>query len=780
MMKSLLAANRSEKDSFRIPHSVQQSIPIRRIYTDGIWQVGQKYSKTWRFSDINYAASSLDDRRSIFRSYGAVLNSLPTDATAKITIINRRLNPVDFQRTMLMPECNDGLDYYRGEYNQIILDKAAESNNLVQEKYITLSIGVRKIEQTRAYFRRVDTNLSASFGRLDSGAYAISCADRLRLLHDFFRPGEEASFRFDLSANIKRGIDFRDLICPDGLQFRAGYFEMGGKFGRVLFMRDYASFISDEMIKDLSDFSRNLLLSIDILPIPTEEAVREVQSRILGVETDITRWQQRQNRQNNFTATVPYDLEQQRKETREMLDDLTTRDQRMLFAVVTLVHLADSKEELDSDTETLQSIARKHLCQLAKLSFQQQDGLITALPLGLRRIDALRTLTTEALAVLMPFKAQEIRHRHGIYYGQNAISKNLILADRKELLNGNGFILGVSGSGKSFAAKREITEIALSTNDDIIIIDPEAEYRPLVEGLGGEVIEISATSPNHINALDMESGYNDGDNPVVLKSEFLLSLCEQLVGAGKLSAKEKSIIDRCTAQVYREFIRNGYLGVVPTLQDFHAALLEQPEPEARDVALALELFTEGSLNTFAKYTNVDTNSRILCYDIRDLGKQLLPVGMLVVLDSVFNRIIRNRKLGKNTWLYIDEIYLLFQHEYSANFLFTLWKRMRKYGACGTGLTQNVDDLLQSHTARTMLANSEFLLMLNQASTDRIELARLLNISDNQLSYISGVDFGHGLLKCGSTIVPFVDHFPKNGRLYQLMTTKMSERVEQAS
>ena len=534
------------------------------------------------------------------------------------------------------------------------------------------------------------------------------------------------------------------------------------------------------MILELTDLNRRMMLSIDMIPVPTDEAVREVENKLLGVETNVTNWQRRQNSNQNFSAVVPYDLEQQRKETREMLDDLTTRDQRMLFAVVTLVHLADSKEELDSDTETLQSIARKHLCQLAKLSFQQQDGLITALPLGLRRIDALRTLTTEALAVLMPFKAQEIRHRHGIYYGQNAISKNLILADRKELLNGNGFILGVSGSGKSFAAKREITEIALSTNDDIIIIDPEAEYRPLVEGLGGEVIEISATSPNHINALDMESGYNDGDNPVVLKSEFLLSLCEQLVGAGKLSAKEKSIIDRCTAQVYREFIRNGYLGVVPTLQDFHAALLEQPEPEARDVALALELFTEGSLNTFAKYTNVDTNSRILCYDIRDLGKQLLPVGMLVVLDSVFNRIIRNRKLGKNTWLYIDEIYLLFQHEYSANFLFTLWKRMRKYGACGTGLTQNVDDLLQSHTARTMLANSEFLLMLNQASTDRIELARLLNISDNQLSYISGVDFGHGLLKCGSTIVPFVDHFPKNGRLYQLMTTKMSERVEQAS
>ena len=456
-----------------------------------------------------------------------------------------------------------------------------------------------------------------------------------------------------------------------------------------------------------------------------------------------------------------------------MLDDLTTRDQRMLFAVVTLVHLADSKEELDSDTETLRSTARKHLCQLSTLNWQQADGLVTALPLGLRRIDALRTLTTEALAVLMPFKAQEIRHQGGVYYGQNTISKNLILANRKELLNGNGFVLGVSGSGKSFTAKREMVGLALSTEDDIIVIDPESEYRPLMEGLGGEVINISATSSNHINAMDMEQGYGDGENPVVLKSEFILSLCEQLMGAGKLSAKEKSIIDRCTALCYHTYIQNGCEGTVPTLRDFHAELLRQPETEAKDVALAIELFTKGSLNTFAKPTNVDTNSRILCYDIRDLGKQLLPVGMLVVLDSVFNRIVRNRKLGKNTWVYIDEIYLLFQHEYSANFLFTLWKRVRKYGACCTGLTQNVDDLLQSHTARTMLANSEFLVMLNQAATDREELAKLLNISDNQLSYITNVDFGRGLIKCGSAIVPFMDNFPKN-HLYKLMSTKPAD------
>ena len=548
---------------------------------------------------------------------------------------------------------------------------------------------------------------------------------------------------------------------------------MGNKYGRVLFLKEYASYIKDVMINELTSLNRSLMLSIDIIPVPTDEAVREMQNRLLGVETNVTNWQRRQNSNNNFSAVVPYDLEQQRKETREMLDDLTTRDQRMMFAVVTLVHLADSKEELDSDTETLQSIARKHLCQLNTLNWQQADGLVTALPLGLRRIDALRTLTTEALAVLMPFKAQEIWDRGGVYYGQNAISKNLIVADRKRLLNGNAFILGVSGSGKSFSAKKEMVSLALSTDDDIIIIDPEAEYRPLVEGLGGQVINISATSPNHINAMDMEQGYGDGENPVVLKSEFLLSLCEQLIGAGKLSAKEKSIIDRCTAQVYRDYIRGGYQGQAPTLQDFHAELLRQPEKEATDVALAIELFTEGSLNTFAKPSNVDTNARILCYDIRDLGKQLLPVGMLVVLDSIFNRIIRNRSLKRTTWIYIDEIYMLFQHEYSANFLFTLWKRMRKYQACGTGISQNIEDLLQSHTARTMLANSEFLIMLNQAATDREELAHLLNISDNQLSYITNVDSGRGLIKCGSAIVPFVDHFPKN-KLYRLMTTKPSD------
>lgn len=775
MIKTLQNTLKQDKEHLTVPKSVQDTIPIRRIWPDGLFQFGGKFSKTIRFSDINYAIASKEDKTSMFLGYSELLNALDTGSTTKITINNKRLNRRNFEREILIPPQGDHLDGGRSEYNAMLLDKVTDSSNsMVQERYVTVSAHKKTPEEARTFFDRVMNDVTTRLNHLDSHCEELDAVERLRVLHDFYRVGEESRFHIDLREYMKTGRSFKDIICPDSMEFWKDHFIMGDKYGRAMFLKEYASYIKDSMINELTSLNRTMMLSIDVIPVPTDEAVREMQNRLLGVETNVTNWQRRQNSNNNFSAVVPYDLEQQRKETREMLDDLTTRDQRMMFAVVTLVHLADSKEELDSDTEALQSIARKHLCQLTTLNWQQDAGLVTALPLGLRRIDALRTLTTEALAVLMPFKAQEIRDRGGIYYGQNVISKNLIIADRKQLLNGNGFVLGVSGSGKSFTAKREITALALSTQDDILIIDPESEYRPLVEGLGGEVVEISATSSNHINAMEMEQGYGEGENPVVLKSEFLLSLCEQSVGAGKLSAKEKSIIDRCTAQCYHDYVRDGCQGQAPTLQDFHAELLRQPEAEARDVALALELFTEGSLNTFAKPTNVDMSSRIACYDIRKLGKQLLSMGMLVILDSFLNRITRNRRLGRNTWIYIDEIYLLFQHEYSANFLFTLWKRVRKYGACCTGLTQNVDDLLQSHTARTMLANSEFLVMLNQASTDRLELARLLNISDNQLSYITNVDFGRGLIKCGSAIVPFMDNFPRHTQLYKLMTTKPSD------
>jgi len=495
------------------------------------------------------------------------------------------------------------------------------------------------------------------------------------------------------------------------------------------------------------------------------------------VETNISNFQRKQNERNNFSANIPYNMEQQRKETREFLDDLTTRDQRMMFAVVTLTHIADTKEQLDSDTEALLTIARKHLCQFATLKYQQADGLNTVLPIGLRKINALRTLTTESLAVLIPFRAQEINHHGGVYQGVNVISKNPIFVNRKALLNGNGFIFGVPGAGKSMTAKREMVSILLADpNADVIIIDPEREYSPLVNAFGGETIRISATSDAHINAMEINAEYGDGANPVVLKSEFILSLCEQLMAGQGLGAKQKSLIDRCTANVYRDFISGGYEGNVPTLQDFREEMLRQSEPEAKEIALAIELFTDGSLNTFAKQSNVDVDSRLICYDILDLGKQLQSIGMLVVLDNILNRITTNRSKGRNTYIFIDEIYLLFQHEYSANFLFTLWKRVRKYGAFCTGITQNIDDMLQSHTARTMLANSEFIIMLNQASTDRIKLAELLNISELQMNYITNVDAGCGLIKVGAALVPFVEKANKSTRLYRLKSTKPGESM----
>ena len=774
MIKSLRTLFKQDKESYKVPKSVQDYIPIQKMWDDGIFKVGNRYTKTFRFDDINYAVASREDKEAMFLEYSELLNSLDSGVTTKITINNHCRNRADFERSVLIPFKEDGLDIYRKEYNDMLLDKATGANSITQEKYITISVHKKDITEARNYFNRIGSELSSHFAKLGSVCSDIDGIERLRILHDFYRAGEETNFNFDVKESAKLGHDFKDYICPDSMERTDNYIKLGDKYARVLFLKDFASYIKDSMVTELTDLNRNMMFSIDVIPIPTDEAVREVENRLLGVETNITNWQRRQNSNNNFSAVVPYDMELQRKESKEFLDDLTTRDQRMMFATITMVHMADTKEQLDNDTEELQSIARKHLCQLAVLKFQQTDGLNTVLPIGARKIDALRTLTTESLAVFIPFKVQEILHDGGIYYGQNSISNNMIVANRSFLLNGNSFILGVPGSGKSFTGKNEIVNLMLAGDADIIVIDPEREYSRLVEAMGGATIKISATSNNHINAMDMNSEYGDGANPVTLKSEFILSLCEQLIGANNLGPMQKSIIDRCTASVYREYQQNGYTGKVPTLKDFRAELLKQTEPEAKEIALAIELFTDGSLNTFAKETNVDVDNRLICYDILDLGKQLLPIGMLVVLDNILNRITANRAKGKHTFIFIDEIYLLFQHEYSANFLFTLWKRVRKYGAYCTGITQNVDDLLQSHTARTMLANSEFIVMLNQASTDRLELAKLLNISDLQMSYITNVGAGQGLLKVGSSLVPFINRFPTNTKLYKLMTTKPGE------
>ena len=777
-MKTLNKIFKQDKEKFVIPKGVQDAIPVKTIWEDGIFLVGKnKYSKCYKFTDINYAVASRDDKESMFLEYSELLNSFDTGATTKITIANRRLNKIDFEKTIMLSMEDDNLDKYRKEYNKMLLDKVSGSKGIIQEKYITISVEKKSIEDARSYFARVGTDLINHFKELGSVCIELDTVERLRIFHDFYRAGEEINFNYDMLDNMRKGHSFKDFMCPDTMEFESDYFKIGDRYGRVIFLKEYASYIKDSMVAELTDINRNMMMSIDVIPVPMDEAVREAENRRLGIETNITNWQRKQNANNNFSAIIPYDMEQQREQSKEFLDDLITRDQRMFLSVLTMVHTAETKEQLDNATEALLTTARKHLCQLSILKFQQLDGLNTAMPFGVRKIDAVRTLTTESLAVFMPFRVQEIRHNNGVYYGQNVISKNMIIADRKQLLNGNSFILGVSGSGKSFTAKEEIVSIMLrDKNADILLIDPEREESSLVKALGGEVIKISATSNNHINAMDMNSEYGDGANPVILKSEFILSLCEQLIGSGNLGAKQKSIIDRCTASVYRFYQQGNYQGTPPTLKDFYNELLNQHEPEAKEIALAIELFVNGSLNTFAKETNVDTNNRLICYDILDLGKQLLPIGMLVVLDSILNRITANRKKGRNTFIFIDEIYLLFQQEYSANFLFTLWKRVRKYGAYCTGITQNVEDMLQSHTARTMLANSELIIMLNQASTDRIELAKLLNISDLQMSYITNVNAGEGLIKIGSSLIPFANKFPKNTELYKLMTTKPGETV----
>ena len=588
MIKTLTNLFKQDKEKFVVPKGVQDVIPMAAIFDDGIFKVGKdKYSKTYRFTDINYAVASREDKEAMFLEYSELLNSLDSGATTKITINNRRLNRLDFEQTILIPTTGDNLDEYREEYNKMLLDKATGANSIVQDKYITISINKKSVEDARTYFARVGADLIAHFGRLGSKCVELETDERLRIFHDFYRVGEESSFHFDIKETRKKGHDFKDYICPDTMEFEKDYFKMGNRYGRVLFLREYASYIKDSMVAELTDMNRNLMMSIDIVPVPTDEAVKEAENRLLGVETNITNWQRRQNANNNFSATVPYDMEQQKKEMKEFLDDLTTRDQRMMFAVITMVITADSKEQLENDTEALLTTARKHLCQFATLRFQQVDGLNTVMPFGTRKIDAFRTLTTESLSVFIPFRVQDIFHENGIYYGQNVISKNMIIADRKQLLNGNSFILGVSGGGKSFAAKGEIINQVLSSDADIIIIDPEREYSQLVNAMGGEVINISATSDNHINAMDMNKDYGDGANPVILKSEFII-------------------------------------------------------------------------------------------------------------------------------------------------------------------------------------------MLNQAFTDRLELAKLLNISDLQMSYITNVEAGHGLIKVGSSLVPFANKFPKNTKLYKLMTTKPGE------
>ena len=773
MLKTLRNLLRQDKERYAVSRRVQDLIPIKRIWNDGIFLVGNRYSRTYRFSDINYLVASRRDKEKLFLTYSELLNSLDSGATAKLTIYNHRVNQRDFEDAILMPMQGDGLDGYRQEYNQMLLDKATGGNGIFQEKYLTVAVQKKDIGEGRSYFARTGSELISHFAALGSKCGELDAKERLRVLHDFYRPGEESSFVFDARQKMRLGHDFRDYICPDSVEKNADYLRLGNKYCRVLFLKDYASYIKDSMVSELTDLNRNLMLSIDVIPIPTDEAVREVESRLLGVETNISNWQRRQNQNNNFTATIPYDMELQRQEAKEFLNDLTTRDQKMMFAVITMVHMADSKEQLDADTEAILATARKHMCQMAPLTYQQLDGLSTVLPIGTRRINAFRTLTTESLAVFMPFKVQEIQDRGGIYFGENAISHNLILCNRENLLNQSAIMLGVPGSGKSFSAKELIIILLLNTKDDILICDPEGEYAALIEAMGdlGSVIRVSAGGRDRLNAMYMVDGYGE-NNPIVVKSQFILSLIEQ-IDSKAVGAQQKSIIDRCITMVYQEAEETG---IVPTLTTLREKLLEQPEPEAKQIALSLELYTTGSLDIFGKQSNVNLDKRVVVFDIHGLGTQLKPAGLLVITDTMLNRVTVNAKRGKRTHIFIDEFHVVFENEFSAAFFTSAWRQFRKRNAYPTAITQNVEYLLDSVQASTMLSNSEFIVMLNQAASDREKLAKLLNISNEQMSYITNAEAGCGLIKYGSALVPFVNRFPKDTQLYRLMSTKPNEKL----
>ena len=758
----------------RVPRSVQQTIPIRRVFPDAVWQVGNtEFSKTWSFTDINYAVASLEDQRSILDSWGRVLNGLAADSRLKITLANRKFDKDSFSESIFLKRKDDGQDVYRAELNKVLMDKAKGSNGIIQEKFVTLTATKKNVSEARTFFTRAGKGLSLGMQRLSSSVKPLDNVERFRILHDFFRPNHRM-LHADVKELMRRGQHFADVFCPLALRYHKDYIETDGGFARVLFVEEYASRLSDELVHDLMELPRQMVLSIDIEPMNTQEASKMLQKLAMRVESDITRWQTRQNNNNNFSAEIPYEFRQMREVVAEYQDDITLNDQRIMLTTTTIIHMADTLEQLNADTEALQATAGGFGCTLSVLKYQQDIGLDTVLPYGLRSVVQQRTLLTKSASILTPFSAQEIQQTGGICYGNNAVSGNMILANRATLLNGNGIRLGVSGAGKSFSAKQELIQLLLSTQDDILILDPEGEFTPMVGAFNGAMIDVSGSSSVRINALDMEKGYaDDGKDPLPDKSEFVLSLFEQIMG-NDLKAQHRSIIDRCIQNVYKPYIGSGYQGDPPTLTALQHELLRQEEEEAKELALSAELFITGSLGIFSQKTNVEQDNRLTSYNILDLGEQLLPLGMLVILESIYNRVIQNWRAGRRTWVFVDEFSIFFRYPFATNFFLRMWKQVRKRSGYMTGITQNVGEMLQSKDARWMLANSEFLIMLSQSASDRADLAELLHISDAQLSYVENADPGCGLMKFGGAFIPFVNDFPKNTKLYKLMTTKPGE------
>jgi hypothetical protein len=752
------------------------AVKVKKAYEDGTFELpGSRFSKMIRFADINYYLAGTEDKESMFFQYGELLGVFDADATTKITVAKRRLDKETFQKKILFDLKSDGLNEYRLEYNKVILDKFEATDGIVKEIYITVTIKKKDYKEAKSYFARVFSELKSKLAKLGSAAEEIDIEERLRFLYDIFNFGK-TEFSFNMEDYMRKGYNFKEAFLPESIEIKKDHMKFGDRYARVLFLKDYPSWLRDDFISQLTDISSSMVLSVDVISIPTAEAVQEANSRKLGVETNIANWQRRQNKANNFSAALPYDMELARKETDEFLEGLQSKDEKMLLATLTLIHFAASKEELDNDTAKIKTKAAGAGSKMNVLQYQQLEGLNTVLPLGLRQIDVVRTLTTSSLSVFTPFYVQEFFDTSGIWMGENPLSGNLIILNREKLQNPNCFVLGVPGSGKSFLTKEQIFFIALQSDDDILILDPEREYSELVRELGGEVINIYPGSPHYINAMDMEVDYAQNKNAIRDKSNFILSLFSQI--KGEVSNIDKSIIDRCVKNIFE--ISNSILRDFPTLTTLQKELRRQPEIEALDLATTLELYTSGSLDLFSHETNVASKSRIINYDILDLGQNLMPMGALVLTEAIINRVSANDRAGKRTHIFIDEFHCLFENDYSAAFFANAWRRFRKRNGFPTAITQNVSYLLENQLAQSMLSNSEFVIMLNQSASDREQLAALFNLSENQLSYIDNADAGSGLFKYGKELIPFKNEFPKKTQMYRIMTTKPQDKNDAGS
>ena len=773
---AIARANRTDKKE----KSAQDSIPYERMWPDGICRLPDgHYTKTIQFQDINYQLSQNEDKTAIFEGWCDFLNYFDSSIRFQLSFLNLAASEETFARAISIPLQGDDFDSIRTEYMTMLQNQLAKGNNgLIKTKYLTFGIDADSLKAAKPRLERIETDILNNFKRLGVVAESLGGKARLAQLHGIFHMDEQVPFRFEWDWLAPSGLSTKDFVAPSGFEFRTGkQFRMGKKYGAVSFVQILAPELNDRMLADFLDMESSLIVSLHIQSVDQVKAIKTVKRKITDLDRSKIEEQKKAVRAGYDMDIIPSDLATYGAEAKKLLQDLQSRNERMFLVTFLVLNTADNPRQLDNNIFQASSIAQKYNCQLTRLDFQQEEGLMSCLPLGLNQIEIQRGLTTSSTAIFVPFTTQELfqNGKEALYYGINALSNNLIMVDRKLLKNPNGLILGTPGSGKSFSAKREIANCFLLTTDDVIICDPEAEYAPLVERLHGQVIKISPTSTNSINPLDINLDYSDDESPLSLKSDFILSLCELIVGGKEgLQPVQKTIIDRCVRLVYQTYLNDPRPENMPILEDLYDLLRAQEEKEAQYIATALEIYVTGSLNVFNHRSNVDINNRIVCYDIKELGKQLKKIGMLVVQDQVWNRVTINRAAHKSTRYYIDEMHLLLKEEQTAAYTVEIWKRFRKWGGIPTGITQNVKDLLSSREVENIFENSDFVYMLNQAGGDRQILAKQLGISPHQLSYVTHSGEGEGLLFYGATILPFVDHFPKNTELYRIMTTKPQE------